>query len=171
MQKDFKIGLTIGTVLAAGAIIWLATLPNLSAQARAFQAASNINPSPKTPPIASSPATSPIPPDTEIPNTNGDTQRPVLHSFSDGGSAEPASDTKQSGEPASAIRATNNEQPTTNSELTQRIHVVQKGDTLSAISAKYYGSARQWRKIVAANRDNLPDPNHLTPGSKLLIPQ
>jgi 5'-nucleotidase / UDP-sugar diphosphatase len=156
MQKDFKIGLAIGVILTAGAVLWLATLPNLSAQARALQAASNINPSPKTPPIASSP----VPPDTEIPNTNDDTQR----------SAEPASDTKQSGEPASAIRTTNNEQLTTNTEQPQRIHIVQKGDTLSSISAKYYGSARQWRKIVAANRDNLPDPNRLTPGSKLIIP-
>jgi len=134
MQKDFKIGLAIGTVLAAGVIIWLATLPNLSARARALQAASNINPSPKTSPIASSPATSPISPDSELRNTNDE------------------------------IRNTNTEQP-------QRIHIVQKGDTLSSISAKYYGSARQWRKIVAANRDNLPDPNRLTPGSKLLIPQ
>ncbi|MGD1043034.1 MAG: LysM peptidoglycan-binding domain-containing protein [Sedimentisphaerales bacterium] len=134
MQKDFKIGLAIGVTLATGAVLWLATLPSLSAQARAFQAASNINPSPKTTPIASSPATSPIPPDSEIRNTK------------------------------SEIRDTND-------EIRTRIHIVQKGDTLSAISAKYYGSARQWRKIVLANRSNLPDPNHLIPGAKLLIPQ
>jgi nucleoid-associated protein YgaU len=147
MQKDFKIGLAIGTVLAAGVIIWLATLPNLSAQARALQAASNINPSPQTPPIASSSVTSPILPDSEIRTT----------------SAEPRVTSDKS-------RTTNNEQLTTNSEPTQRIHIVQKGDTLSSISAKYYGSVRQWRKIVLANRDNLPDPNRLIPGSKLLIP-
>ena len=29
MQKDFKIGLAIGVTLAAGAVLWLATLPNL----------------------------------------------------------------------------------------------------------------------------------------------
>jgi hypothetical protein len=39
MQKDFKIGLAIGVTLAAAAVIWLATLPNLSARARALQAA------------------------------------------------------------------------------------------------------------------------------------
>ena len=138
MQKDFKTGLAIGVTLAAGAILWLATLPNLSAQARALQAASNINPSPQTSPIASSPATSPIPPDSR---TTSD-----------------------------EIRTTNNEQRTTNSEPTPRIHTVQKGDTLSSISVKYYGSARQWRKIVAANSDTLPNPNRLTPGSKLIIP-
>jgi 5'-nucleotidase len=141
MQKDFKIGLAIGVTLAAGAAIWLATLPNLSARARALQAASNINPSPKTPPDIPPSVTSPQPIDTEIPNTNN--EQPT----------------------------TNNEQRTMNTEPSQKIHIVQKGDTLSSISAKYYGSARQWRKIVLANRNNLPDPNRLTPGSKLLIPQ
>jgi 5'-nucleotidase len=150
MQKDFKTGLAIGVTLAAGTILWLATLPNLSAQARALQAASNINPSPQTSPIASSPATSPIPPDSELRNTNDDTQR--------------------SAEPASEIRDTRHEIQNTNTEQPPRIHIVQKGDTLSSISVKYYGSARQWRKIVAANRSNLPDPNHLVPGSKLIIP-
>ena len=153
MQKDFKIGMAIGVTLAAGAVLWLATLPSLSAKARALQVASGAerendqpaagqaegesfssNPSPQTPTIASSPATSPVPPDSEIRNTKYE------------------------------IRDTN-------SEPTQRIHIVQKGDTLSSISAKYYGSAKQWRKIVAANKSNLPDPNHLVPGDKLIIPE
>jgi 5'-nucleotidase len=149
MQKDFKIGLAIGTVLAAGVIIWLATLPNLSTQARALQAASNINSSPQTSPIASSSVTSPILPDSEIRTTSAEQQ---------------TTNNEQQTMPAPSKVKGNTEQP-------QRIHVVQKGDTLSSISAKYYGSARQWRKIVAANRDNLPDPNRLIPGSRLLIPQ
>ena len=49
MQKDFKIGLAIGVILAVGVVLWLATLPILSARARALQAASNINPSPQNP--------------------------------------------------------------------------------------------------------------------------
>jgi 5'-nucleotidase/UDP-sugar diphosphatase len=141
MQKDFKIGLAIGVIFAVGVVLWLATLPNLSAQARALQAASNINSSPQAPPITSSPATSPIPPDSELRNTNYE------------------------------IRDTNNEIRNTNDEIRTRIHIVQKGDTLSSISAKYYGSAKQWRKIVLANGDNLPNPNRLIPGSKLIIPQ
>lgn len=126
MQKDFKIGLAIGVMLAAGVVLWLSTLPNLSARARALQAASNVNPSPKTPSITPSPVTTPVPLDSEI-------------------------------------RDMNDEIPT-------KIHIVQRGDTLSSISAKYYGSARQWHKIVLANRDNLPDPNRLVPGVKLVIP-
>jgi nucleoid-associated protein YgaU len=140
MQKDFKIGLAIGVILAVGVVLWLATLPILSARARALQAASNINPSPKTPLEIPPSVTSPQPIDTEIRNTSDD------------------------------IQTTNNEQRTMNSGPTQRIHIVQKGDTLSSISAKYYGSARQWRKILAANSDNLPNPNRLIPGSKLIIP-
>ena len=76
--------------------------------------------------------------------------------------SSPDSEIRQRRDTKYEIRTTN---------ATQRIHVVQKGDTLSSISAKYYGSARQWRKIVAANSDNLPNPNRLIPGSKLIIPQ
>jgi 5'-nucleotidase / UDP-sugar diphosphatase len=138
MQKDFKIGLAIGVVLAAVAVIWLATLPSLSTKSRALEAASDIKPSPKTPTYVS-PA---LPaPDSDIRNTSDEPQ------------------------------IVNNEQRTMNTEPSQRIHVVQKGDTLSSISAKYYGSANQWRKIIAANRNNLPDPNRLSPGIKLIIPE
>jgi len=56
-------------------------------------------------------------------------------------------------------------------EKTLRTHVVEKGETLSGIAAKYYGSPRQWPKIVAANKSNLPDPNRLLPGARLLIPE
>lgn len=52
-----------------------------------------------------------------------------------------------------------------------RIHVVEKGQTLSQISQQYYGTSRQWQKILNANRDTLPDPNRLTPGLKLIIPE
>jgi nucleoid-associated protein YgaU len=132
MQKDFKIGLAIGVIFAVGVVLWLATLPNLSARARALQAASHINPSPQTPPYVAPPAPSGV----------------------EGNNVED-----------------NIEPQVTSNETRTRIHIVQKGDTLSSISAKYYGSARQWRKILAANRDNLPDPNRLTPGVKLIIPQ
>ncbi len=160
MQKDFKIGLAIGVILAVGAVLWLATLPNLSAKARAFQAASGLDKknyqpasrqndptlSSQTTPIVSSPAISQTPSDSYTTN-----DEPQVTSDN--------------------LRSTSNEQRTMNTELSQKIHIVQKGDTLSSISAKYYGSAKQWRKIVAANRDNLPDPNRLIPGVKLIIPQ
>ena len=155
MQKDFKIGLAIGVTLAAAAILWLATLPNLSARARALQAASNITPSPKNPSIAPQAVSSPKPADTETITSDEPRVTPAPSAI------EGSIDTPD----------TNNEPRVTSDVTRTRIHIVQKGDTLSSISAKYYGSARQWRKIVLANRDNLPDPNRLTPGSKLIIPQ
>jgi len=51
-----------------------------------------------------------------------------------------------------------------------RFHIIRKGETLSDISYKYYGSANKWRKILAANRQTIKDANRLTPGTKLIIP-
>jgi nucleoid-associated protein YgaU len=56
-----------------------------------------------------------------------------------------------------------------NNPYTQ-IHVVQSGDTLSKIAQKYYGDASLYPKIFEANRDQLSDPNRISPGQKLRIP-
>jgi nucleoid-associated protein YgaU len=49
-------------------------------------------------------------------------------------------------------------------------YVVQSGDTLSKIAQKYYGDASLYTKIFQANRDQLSDPNRISPGQKLRIP-
>ena len=49
-------------------------------------------------------------------------------------------------------------------------YTVQPGDTLSAISQKYYGSANEYMKIFYANRDKLNDPNMIQVGQELVIP-
>ncbi|UCD51636.1 MAG: LysM peptidoglycan-binding domain-containing protein, partial [Phycisphaerales bacterium] len=51
-----------------------------------------------------------------------------------------------------------------------RFHIVHQGETLSAISSKYYGSAGQWRKIFEANRGTLKDAHTVRSGTKLIIP-
>jgi len=51
-----------------------------------------------------------------------------------------------------------------------KIHVVEKGDTLSAIAKKYYGKANAYMKIFDANKDVLTDPDKIKPGQKLRIP-
>ena len=48
---------------------------------------------------------------------------------------------------------------------------VQAGDTLSAIAKKYYGNANDYMEIYNANRDQLSDPNKISPGQVLKIPQ
>jgi len=51
-----------------------------------------------------------------------------------------------------------------------RSHTVGKGDTLSAISKKYYDTANRWQEIFDANRDQLDDPDLIKPGQVLRIP-
>jgi nucleoid-associated protein YgaU len=52
----------------------------------------------------------------------------------------------------------------------QRRYTVKSGDTLSKISREFYGDANQFTKIFNANRDVLRDPNTITPGQELVIP-
>ncbi len=54
---------------------------------------------------------------------------------------------------------------------TQKFHIVRKGETLSEISRKYYGSANKWQKILDANRNVISDANKLRPETKLIIPE
>ena len=49
--------------------------------------------------------------------------------------------------------------------------VVQKGDTLSAISLRVYGDANKYQKIFEANKPMLKDVNKIYPGQSLRIPQ
>ncbi len=62
--------------------------------------------------------------------------------------------------------------PITNSTPPAAVfHIIQKGDTLSKISLKYYGTANNWQKILNANRNTIKNANKLTLGAKLNIPQ
>lgn len=47
---------------------------------------------------------------------------------------------------------------------------VQPGDTLSKISQHFYGSANEYNRIFAANRDKLSNPNEIRVGQELVIP-
>ena len=52
-------------------------------------------------------------------------------------------------------------------------HLVQPGDTLSALAVQYYGEGegRRWREIFRENRDALDEEDDLFPGQRLRIPQ
>lgn len=52
-----------------------------------------------------------------------------------------------------------------------RTYVVRKGDTLFALARRFYNDQRRWRDIWQANRDKLPDPNKLSVGMTLVIPE
>lgn len=51
-----------------------------------------------------------------------------------------------------------------------RYHTVAGGDTLSKISAQYYGTPGRWAEILVANRDVLGEDNNLVIGRQLRIP-
>jgi len=50
-------------------------------------------------------------------------------------------------------------------------YIVKKGDTLSKIAQKFYGSPLKWKRIVEANKAILGHNNMLKVGMKLTIPQ
>lgn len=52
-----------------------------------------------------------------------------------------------------------------------RIHMVKKGETLSSISQRYYGTAARWRDIADANRETIHEVDKIPAGTPLVIPQ
>lgn len=56
------------------------------------------------------------------------------------------------------------------SDSGSRTYVVQKGDTLSSISKKFYGDTSKWKRIQDANKARVPNANKLKVGTKLIIP-
>ena len=51
------------------------------------------------------------------------------------------------------------------------IYEIVSGDTLGAISKRYYGTASKYMKIFEANKDIISDPNKIYPGQKIRIPR
>jgi len=49
-----------------------------------------------------------------------------------------------------------------------RVHKVQKGESLSQLAKKHYGSTKRWRELALANR--APKPNHLEAGEEIILP-
>lgn len=49
-------------------------------------------------------------------------------------------------------------------------YVIQKGDTLSGIAKKHYGTASDYPRIFQANREVIKDPDLIFPGQKIRIP-
>lgn len=54
--------------------------------------------------------------------------------------------------------------------ISSRVHLVANGETLSGIAKRYYGSAREWRKIYEANKSSITNKDNVRVGTKLVIP-
>ena len=50
------------------------------------------------------------------------------------------------------------------------MYIVRRGDTLSAIAKRYYGSGSGYRAIYKANRDRVRNPHLIYPRQRLYIP-
>jgi nucleoid-associated protein YgaU len=164
MQKDLKIGMAVGLGLVAVTAIWLGTRPSLSTQARMqrLQGAEARNAAVPPPPAQQVKAEPPVARHEERPVS---VPKPELSSRDSG------LDTQTAGtEPKTASSPQPTPAPQAKPIETEKLYIVQKGDTLSSIAHTYYGSATKWRKIFNANRDVIPDANKLAIGAKLVIP-
>jgi len=172
MQKDLKIGLALGLGLAAAAVLWVATRPSMSPEARIRQLhegdplrQTGAQREPNDQPMVSVIARSPEP--NSAAGQSGTPSTPPAEMPAAPIAETPAVQTAVE-EQQSVVDSTVHEQ--TEKIETQRFHVVRKGETLSKISLTYYGSAGKWRKIFEANRETIKDPDKLTAGAKLIIP-
>ena len=81
----------------------------------------------------------------------------------------PANEAVASATDATTMPTTNtNSSTTTAANSTSSTHVVSKGETLSSISRKYYGSDKFWKQILSANKGTTE--KNLRVGQKLSIP-
>ncbi len=53
----------------------------------------------------------------------------------------------------------------------QRTYTVKPGDTLSKISQHFYGDPQKYEEIFYANRDKIENPDNLSVGTELVIPE
>lgn len=70
-------------------------------------------------------------------------------------------------QPKANSKPTPKQQPTTSSS---KSYTVQRGDTLSTISQKVYGTSKRWREIAQANKDKITADNQVRVGTTLSIP-
>lgn len=80
--------------------------------------------------------------------------------------ATPAPNAPAAARPAGVLPQVGQAQPS----RTAKAHTVQKGDTLSSLSQRYYGNRTRWRDIYQANRNVMKSETDLKVGVQLVIP-
>ncbi|MBL7187891.1 MAG: LysM peptidoglycan-binding domain-containing protein [Phycisphaerae bacterium] len=158
MQKDLKIGLILGLAVVSVAVLWLATRPSLSPQARMPDArGTDIGPG-SAAHLGATHDTVEAVDSRKREALNTPAPRVPIRRTRTGERVERDTAAK----PAIYVQPER--------IRPQRFHVVRDGETLSKISYDYYGSAGKWRRIFEANRKTIKDANVVVPGTKLIIP-
>jgi len=151
MQKDLKIGLILGLAIVSVAVLWLATRPSLTPQARMLDARGTAAAGGSAAQLGAAP------------NPVAAVDRRKRETFD---TAAPRVPTRRA---ITDERLQSDTAPATYAQR-QRFHIVRDGETLSKISYDYYGSAGKWQRIFEANRQTIKDANVVRPGTKLIIP-
>lgn len=162
MQKDMKIGMILGVVLVGVIGVYIATLPSLSLESR-MRKKNGLGPEPNQPRqqdvVEDPPRMTAFEPEQLQPESKMDEGNEVL-------------EVEQVVETAPAETNVQPEPQYVEQEYkVQKFYIIRKGDTLSKISRKYYGTPDQWYRIHQANKDVLPNPDKLKRGMKLIIPE
>ena len=146
MRKDFKTGLFSGLVLVSIFIVWLSFK---SGPQQSGFSAQDIPKNQK---------------DSSVPGTVENEAVAVKSSEPAPNTSPPEQSSKVKQVPK-AVVAEKDE-----AKKTQLFHIVAPNETLWSISTEYYGTASKWSKIHQANSDIIKNPDKLTAGMKLLIP-
>jgi nucleoid-associated protein YgaU len=72
--------------------------------------------------------------------------------------------------PLSTANSASVSSPQTGSAAKYEMYTVKEGDWLSKIAGAYYGDVHKWDRIYQANRDQISDPDKITPGQIIKIP-
>jgi LysM repeat protein len=73
--------------------------------------------------------------------------------------------------PVKSETPTPSKKPTKKADTGKQTYTVQKGDTLTKIAQKFYGSQKRWKRIIEANKDKLGSNQTLKAGMTLVIPK
>ena len=172
MPKDLKIGLAVGMGFVFVAVLWLATRPSLTPQARLASASPR---QAKSQHLQNADAQKETGAQTDARYSMRDT-RPAMNENQEGRIDTPETNIPNP-EASTQNPKTSIENPVSRIQneqsepiKTEKFYIVRKNDTLSSISQKYYGTATKWPKIFDANRKTIPDANKLPIGAKLIIP-
>jgi nucleoid-associated protein YgaU len=144
MQKDLKIGLVLGLTLVIASVLWLATRPSLSPEARMQQLHNTV-------PLQEN---SGLPDNFSTNEANNESIENNQFSIINNQSELPDTTIYEQEEKIKP----------------QKFHIVCEGETLSKISSLYYGSGGKWQQILDSNRNTITDANKIKPGMKLIIP-